>query len=213
VKQCTLVTSARTQPHSLTISKAAGPENVSLMRIRTLTSFLLYLISEAIFHPSAEFMLDVIGAGATAVSTHNWHQIWNASENMLRLQQELDIIHSKGRSRPSVEATIHSKFATPWLYQMVQLLKRDASAHWRDPTYVLSKLSLSLISGLYIGFTFFKSKDSQQGTQDKLFVRTSISSVALPAHRGCFYRLYSWQLSLGTFDFHISYIGAYVFWT
>jgi ATP-binding cassette, subfamily G (WHITE), member 2, SNQ2 len=158
-------------------------------------------------------MLDVIGAGATAVSTQNWHEIWNASKNVLQLQQELDTIHSEGRSRPPVETTIHSKFATSWLYQMVQLLKRDASAHWRNPTYLIAKLALNAIAGLFIGFTFFKSKDSQQGTQNKLFVRTSIFSAVLPAHNGCFYRLYSWQLSLGTSDFHISCMGTDIFLT
>ena len=29
---------------------------------------------------------------------------------------------------------------------------------------------LAIVAGLFIGFTFFKSKDTLQGTQDKLFV-------------------------------------------
>jgi ATP-binding cassette subfamily G (WHITE) protein 2 (SNQ2) len=118
-------------------------------------------------------MLDVIGAGATAASKQNWHEIWCGSKQAIRLQQEIDAIHSEGRSRPSVEATFHSQFATSWLYQMALLLKRDAEAHWRDPNYLLAKLALNAVGGLFIGFTFYNSKDSQQGTQNKLFVRNS----------------------------------------
>jgi ATP-binding cassette subfamily G (WHITE) protein 2 (SNQ2) len=122
-------------------------------------------------YSSAEFALDVIGAGAAATSEQNWHEIWKASKEAVRLQQELDVIHSEGRNRPPVEATFHSEFAAPWQYQVVQLLKRDADAHWRNPTYLMAKLVLNAIAGLFIGFTFYNSKDSQQGTQNKLFVR------------------------------------------
>jgi ATP-binding cassette subfamily G (WHITE) protein 2 (SNQ2) len=127
-------------------------------------------------------MLDVIGAGATATSAENWHEIWNASKNALQAERELDTIHSEGRNRPPVEATFHSEFATPWLYQTIQLLGRDAAAHWRDPTYLIAKLALNAVAGLFIGFTFYKSKDSQQGTQNKLFVRTSFFLAASFAH-------------------------------
>ena len=127
-------------------------------------------------------MLNVIGAGATATSAENWHEIWNTSKNALQLQRELYNIHSEGRNRPPVETTFHSEFATPWVYQAIQLFKRDAAAHWRDPTYLVAKLGLNVVAGLFIGFTFFKSKDSQQGTQNKLFVRASIILIMPFAH-------------------------------
>lgn len=128
----------------------------------------------------AEFILDVIGAGATATSTQNWHEIWKTSKNALQLQQELDTINAEGRGRPPVEATLHSEFATPWLYQTTQLLKRDADAHWRNPTYLIAKLTLNAVAGLFIGFTFYKSKDSQQGTQNKLFAIFMATLVSFP---------------------------------
>lgn len=144
------------------------PANVSQTRIRTLchTSEFSTLTAS-----SAEFMLDVIGAGATATSEQDWHQIWSASKTAAELQRDLDNIHSEGRNRPPVEAIIHSQFVTPWLYQTGQLLKRDAEAHWRDPNYLIAKLALNIFGGLFTGFTFFHSQDSQQGTQNKLFVR------------------------------------------
>jgi len=115
-------------------------------------------------------MLDVIGAGATATSEGDWHTLWQTSVESKRVQQEIEAIHTEGRSRPAVEASIGTEFATPWLYQTIQLLKRDAQAHWRNPTYLMAKLILNTVGGLFIGFTFFHSKNSQQGTQNKLFV-------------------------------------------
>ncbi|KAF8957821.1 pleiotropic drug resistance ABC transporter [Flammula alnicola] len=73
----------------------------------------------------AEYMLDVIGAGATATSAQNWYDIWQVS---------------------------------PDSKQTCELLKRDADAHWRDPNYLMAKLMLNAIGGLFIGFTFFKAR-------------------------------------------------------
>jgi ATP-binding cassette subfamily G (WHITE) protein 2 (SNQ2) len=119
-------------------------------------------------------MLDVIGAGAAATSG-DWHELWRTSIESKRIQEEIEAIHIEGRSRPAVEASIRTEFATPWFYQTIQLLKRDAQAHWRNPTYLMAKLILNTVGGLFIGFTFFHSKDSQQGTQNKLFVSCLLS--------------------------------------
>jgi len=114
-------------------------------------------------------MLDVIGAGATATSAQNWYDIWQASPESKHVQQEIDAIHTEGRSRPPVQAEFHAEFASGWLFQTKELLMREAQANWRNPTYLMAKLGLNIIGGLFIGFTFYKSKDTQQGTQNKLF--------------------------------------------
>jgi ATP-binding cassette, subfamily G (WHITE), member 2, PDR len=139
---------------------------------------LCYLLKSQFFQISAEFMLDVIGAGAAATSEEGWHATWLASKEAQRLQQELDAIHLQGRNRPLFETALQSEFATSWLYQTGQLFKRDIQAHWRSPIYLRAKFALNAMGGLYIGFSFFHSKDSQQGTQNKLFVRLS-SDVTL----------------------------------
>jgi ATP-binding cassette, subfamily G (WHITE), member 2, SNQ2 len=68
-----------------------------------------------------------------------------------------------------ISATLRSRFATSWTYQVVTLFHRNFQYFWRDPTYLLSKVALNVAGGLFIGFTFFKADDSQQGTQNKLF--------------------------------------------
>ncbi|KAG5352686.1 hypothetical protein C0989_001028 [Termitomyces sp. Mn162] len=119
----------------------------------------------------AEFMLDVIGAGATASTNVNWHEIWKNSPEAVTTQEELERIHTEGRNRPPVAAAFHSEFATPWLHQTKELLIRNSRGFWRDPTYILAKIVLDIFGGLFIGFTFFKAKNSQQGIQNQLFVR------------------------------------------
>ena len=100
------------------------------------------------------------------------------SQEAAQLQEEIERIHAEGRNRPAVEATYRHEFATGWVYQVAQLLKRDCEAHWRDPTYLLAKIVLNIVAGLFIGFTFFKAKDTLQGSQNKLFVRFFASFCA-----------------------------------
>ncbi|KDQ56593.1 hypothetical protein JAAARDRAFT_58879 [Jaapia argillacea MUCL 33604] len=128
----------------------------------------------------AEFMLDVIGAGATATSNIDWHNIWIHSNEFKALQQSLDQIHYEGRQRPPVEATFHSDFSTSWPYQLTQLVTRDSKAIWRDPTYIMSKLMLNIAGGLFVGFSFYKSKTTLQGTQNKLFTIFISSLMSIP---------------------------------
>ena len=115
-----------------------------------------------------------IGAGATATTTIDWHGAWKASGEAVQLENEIQKIYDDGRNGPGVEIAQHHEFSTSWGFQVQQLLKRDFEAHWRDPTYLMAKIALNIVAGLFIGFTFWRAKDSIQGTQNKLFVRSII---------------------------------------
>ncbi|KAF5350668.1 hypothetical protein D9756_008520 [Leucocoprinus leucothites] len=117
----------------------------------------------------AEYMLEVVGAGATAVAEQDWYEVWINSTGCAKLYEDLDRIHTEGRQQPPVGQTLHGTYATPWMFQTKTLLRRQYASYWRNPTYLMSKLTLNIIGGLFIGFTFFKSGSSIQANQDKLF--------------------------------------------
>jgi ATP-binding cassette subfamily G (WHITE) protein 2 (SNQ2) len=119
----------------------------------------------------AEYMLDVIGAGATAMCTTDWHQVWTDSPEAVALDLEIERIHEEGRSRPVVSTGTDSEFASSWMKQFALLIHRGFVCNWRNPVYIYAKPAISIPGGLIIGFTFFRVTNSLQGCQDKLFVR------------------------------------------
>lgn len=139
-------------------------------------------------------MLDVIGAGATAISDRDWHEAWINSKESKAVEVALEEIHTEGRKRPPVRATVQSAFATPWPYQLQVLLKRQHLTYWRNPTYLFSKLTLNIIGGLFIGFTFFKAKDTIQGTQNKLFVSHNLLNCRFCILRICIGYIYGYDI-------------------
>ncbi|TBU44086.1 pleiotropic drug resistance ABC transporter [Dichomitus squalens] len=117
----------------------------------------------------AEYILEAIGAGATATTDVDWHDTWLKSPESEKVQAELERIHTEGRQKPPVQARLKKEYPTAWTYQLVLLLKRNGEAYWRDPVYLIAKLALNVGSALLIGFTFFKAKTTIQGSQNHLF--------------------------------------------
>ncbi|KAH9022164.1 pleiotropic drug resistance ABC transporter [Lactarius pseudohatsudake] len=117
----------------------------------------------------AEYILDVIGAGATATTDTDWYGTWKSSPQAKAVDDELATLLEDGRKHHAIDTEQHSEFSTSWIFQVKTLWERDIIRHWRDPTYVLAKIALNLVGALLIGFTFFQAKDSIQGTQNKLF--------------------------------------------
>ncbi|KAF8734087.1 ABC transporter, partial [Rhizoctonia solani] len=117
----------------------------------------------------AEYMLDVIGAGATATSAIDWHATWKAAPESSALEQELTKTHSEGRNNASTTEQEQPEYATGYMNQLSALLIRAFRHYSRNPTYIMGKIVLNVASGLFIGFTFFKANNSIQGSQNKLF--------------------------------------------
>lgn len=120
----------------------------------------------------AEYILDVIGAGATATSETDWHAVWKASPEAAELDHEIERLHAEGCSRSVVktqDAEPYSRFATSWMTQFLTLTERGFVSYWRNPTYMMSKVVVNLIAGPVVGLVFFQSNDTVQGTQNKLF--------------------------------------------
>ncbi|ODV65879.1 hypothetical protein HYPBUDRAFT_112819 [Hyphopichia burtonii NRRL Y-1933] len=135
----------------------------------------------------AEYILEAIGAGATAVVDRDWFQIWQDSpenaENMRVLEQLLEDSSKNGNSDSLSKEEIKQllkPYATPVYYQFWHVLYRNALMFWRNPEYLVSKLGLMTVAGLFIGFTFFGLKHSVTGMQNGMFASFLAVVVSAP---------------------------------
>ncbi|KAF8557467.1 pleiotropic drug resistance ABC transporter [Imleria badia] len=128
----------------------------------------------------AEYMLDVIGAGATATCTTDWHQVWKDSPEAAMLDLEIERIHQEGLSRPVVSTETHSEFASSWIQQVALLSQRGFVCNWRNPVYIYAKMTVCIVAGLIIGFTFFRTTNSLQGCQNKFFSVFIVVAMCVP---------------------------------
>jgi ATP-binding cassette subfamily G (WHITE) protein 2 (SNQ2) len=131
----------------------------------------------------AEYMLDVIGAGATAAKSNvDWENVWNASEERVAFERELAILHEKKHQTSATPDVEQPEFAASGWTQFTALYARGLKNYARNPTYLLSKFMLNFAAGLFIGFTFYKAGYSLQGLQNQLFavfIPSTLMSTAL----------------------------------
>lgn len=80
------------------------------------------------------------------------------------MKSELKLIPDEEES-PAGSGT----FAVPFRQQFAECFKRVWQQYWRTPTYIMAKLILSGVTALFIGFSFYKAKNSQQGLQNQMF--------------------------------------------
>lgn len=126
----------------------------------------------------AEYMLTMVGAGATGKSTKDWHEVWKNSNEAKEIQKELTHIKEEMGSKPAQEnAGSHSEFAMPFTQQLAAVTARVFQQYWRTPGYIYSKLLLGVASALFIGFSFFHANSSQQGVQDVIFSIFMITTI------------------------------------
>ncbi|KAL7268661.1 hypothetical protein RUND412_008706 [Rhizina undulata] len=121
----------------------------------------------------AEYILDVIGAGATAHAKKDWHDVWNNSTEKQEVSKEIGALKAEYGSRAAADSSnviiTEGDFAAPWVEQYFAVQKRLFQHYWRSPIYIMGKLTLNVFAGLFLGFTFYKEKSTVQGLQNKLF--------------------------------------------
>lgn len=91
------------------------------------------------------------------------------SEEAKGVLQEIENIKAeRGKVEPSATTEQH-EFASPVPLQITELTKRIFVQHWRDPSYLYSKLFVAIIIGIFNGFTFWRLGYSVQDMQDRMF--------------------------------------------
>lgn len=121
----------------------------------------------------AEWMLEVIGAAPGSHSDIDWPVVWRESPERKAVLDKLAELKSTLSRKPvepnSNDPTSYNEFAAPFSVQLYECLVRIFSQYWRSPVYIYSKSALSILTALYIGFTFFQSQNSIQGLQNQMF--------------------------------------------
>ncbi|WFC95973.1 hypothetical protein MBRA1_002629 [Malassezia brasiliensis] len=185
----------------------------------------------------AEYILDVIGAGATATTDKDWFELYRTSPLYEDMRQELKKISARRNRKNEIsdeaQERMDREYAQPFAVQFKRVLQRMFLAYYRDPTYIASKLFLNLFGGLFIGSSFWGQgkKDSTNALQNKLFaifmslvLSTSLSQQLQPVfinYRTLFEarekpsKLYSWPvllISLIIVEIPWNFLGGTLFW-
>ncbi|KAJ5167607.1 uncharacterized protein N7482_003201 [Penicillium canariense] len=117
----------------------------------------------------AEYILDMVaGEGCPGV---DWPQAWNESQEYQDVVAEIEQINAmrKGSSHQLFLDDANAEFAMPLSTQLWVVLGRCFQGYYRQPDYIYAKFILGIASGLFIGFSFWKSDNTQQGFQNVLF--------------------------------------------
>ncbi|KAL2006612.1 hypothetical protein VTN00DRAFT_9280 [Thermoascus crustaceus] len=121
----------------------------------------------------AEWMLEVIGAAPGSHTDIDWPAVWRNSPERKAVHDHLDELKSTLSQKPTEATTsdpdAYKEFAAPFSVQLWECLLRIFSQYWRTPTYIYSKSALSILTALYIGFSFFHAQNSLQGLQNQMF--------------------------------------------
>ncbi|KAJ5682612.1 ABC multidrug transporter C [Penicillium macrosclerotiorum] len=121
----------------------------------------------------AEWMLEVIGAAPGSHSDIDWPAVWRESPERKAVHDHLAELKSTLSQKPVEESSNdpanYKEFAASFPVQLYECLVRIFSQYWRTPVYIYSKSALSILTALYIGFSFFHAENSLQGLQNQMF--------------------------------------------
>ncbi|KAK1020123.1 ATP-binding cassette transporter snq2, partial [Friedmanniomyces endolithicus] len=130
----------------------------------------------------AEFILE------TAARPHrkpdgtkvDWNEEWKSSEAAQQVIEEIEGLKlTRSKTVPeAVRKEQQREFASPVLLQTTELLKRTFKQHWRDPSYLYGKFFVSVIVGIFNGFTFWQLGNTNQDMQNRMF--TSFLIITIP---------------------------------
>ncbi|KAJ0415291.1 ABC-2 type transporter-domain-containing protein [Aspergillus carlsbadensis] len=116
----------------------------------------------------AEYMNETVSSNETSI---DWPDIWRKSPEYEAVIAELDNIQSSSANSQSGLDVDNDdlEFAMPFSSQLYYVLCRVFSQYFRQPEYIASKYILGIVSGLFIGFSFWRADNTQQGFQNALF--------------------------------------------
>ncbi|CAI7567518.1 unnamed protein product [Penicillium pancosmium] len=119
----------------------------------------------------AEFILETAAKATQRDGKQvDWNEEWRTSNENREMLAEIERIKTE-RSKLPVEESGGSQheFAAPTPVQIELLTKRMFLQYWRDPSYYYGKLFVSVIIGIFNGFTFYMLPTTVASMQDRMF--------------------------------------------
>ncbi|ETN46727.1 uncharacterized protein HMPREF1541_00916 [Cyphellophora europaea CBS 101466] len=123
----------------------------------------------------AEFILETAAKGGTRSKDGkrvNWNKAWVESDENKAMLEEIrrlkDTRSKEVDDHPNDQKEVVA-FAAPIWEQTYLLTKRTFTQYWRDPSYLYGKIFVSVIIGIFNGFTFYNLDNSIASLQSRLF--------------------------------------------
>ncbi|KAF2856145.1 opaque-specific ABC transporter CDR3 [Plenodomus tracheiphilus IPT5] len=120
----------------------------------------------------AEYMLSAIGAAPGARTEIDWPTVWKGSPENADVQAELVRLRNLANHPSAVtdkSDAAHHVFAATFKDQLMAVALRCGQQYWRTPSYIYSKVLLTVGSALLIGCSFLDGKNTIQGLQNQMF--------------------------------------------
>ncbi|KAJ5280031.1 hypothetical protein N7478_005403 [Penicillium angulare] len=119
----------------------------------------------------AEFILETAAKATSRNGKQvDWNEEWRSSEQNREMLQEIERIRAERSKLPIEESgSTNYEFAAPTMVQTELLTKRLFLQYWRDPSYYYGKLFVSVIIGIFNGFTFWMLPNTVASMQDRMF--------------------------------------------
>ncbi|KAL0941992.1 ABC transporter CDR4-like protein 2 [Colletotrichum truncatum] len=101
----------------------------------------------------------------------DWFETWKASPEYQEVKAELGRLR-EGKAVVTLDGDFdsqHKEFVASFATQFRIVLQRTFRHFWRSPTYLWSKISVTIFFALFLGFSFRGSDRSMQGVQNQLY--------------------------------------------
>lgn len=140
----------------------------------------------------AEFILETAAKGGKRADGKklNWNDEWLQSEEAKQTLEEIQKIKAERIQVQPLVDSVEYEFASPVMLQITELTKRVFIQHWRDPAYLYGKLFVSVVIGIFNGFTFWQLGYSITDMQNRL-VNSSSPFLTHPKLAANFLRMFT----------------------
>jgi ABC-type multidrug transport system permease subunit len=115
-------------------------------------------------------MLEVIGAGDPNYKGPDWGDTWEKSPDRTKRSEEIkSMINDRQHVEPTKSLKDDREYAMPLSTQTMAVTRRAFVAYWRTPEYIIGKMSLHIMTGLFNCFTFYHLGYKSIDFQSRLF--------------------------------------------